>query len=249
VPYTAVIVDEAQDLSCAAMRLVHTLGGDGRDGLTLLADPQQLILPGGCALAQAGISVAGREVVLTYDERNTAQILAFASRQATKYAVPIPVTDASPIGGLTVIDRPDVLPRVGPEPVVARFTSRPRRSDRMAARIGELLADESIRPRDIGVLCLSEHGVRVAADAVRRSGLPVNQLTDAGAPADAVTVATVRRAKGLEFKHVLVADVSSDCLDGSPPFEGLGRESWEVRRRELYVAMTRARDGLWVGVI
>lgn len=34
-----------------------------------------------------------------------------------------------------------------------------------------------------------------------------------------------------------------------PPADGAERERWERLRRELYVAMTRARDGLWVGVV
>ena len=27
------------------------------------------------------------------------------------------------------------------------------------------------------------------------------------------------------------------------------RERWHIERRELYVGMTRARDGLWVGTV
>jgi len=33
------------------------------------------------------------------------------------------------------------------------------------------------------------------------------------------------------------------------PVDATERECWELRRRELYVGMTRARDGLWVGVV
>ncbi len=63
-------------------------------------------------------------------------------------------------------------------------------------------------------------------------------------PVDAVKVGTVKRAKGLEFKQVLLARVPPALLD-SPAG---GDEAREIQRRELYVAMTRARDGLWVGV-
>jgi len=60
----------------------------------------------------------------------------------------------------------------------------------------------------------------------------------------------VKRAKGLEFKHVLIADASDLDAPGAAPPEGAAeREHWELRRRELYVGMTRARDGLWVGVV
>jgi superfamily I DNA/RNA helicase len=76
-------------------------------------------------------------------------------------------------------------------------------------------------------------------------------LTDYdGAPTDAIKVGTVKRAKGLEFKHVLLPEVrASDLAEAGPPADDTRREQWERERRELYVAMTRARDGLWVGVV
>jgi len=65
-----------------------------------------------------------------------------------------------------------------------------------------------------------------------------------------VKVGTIKRAKGLEFKQVLMADVEVDWIgEADAPTVGAERERWELRRRELYVAMTRARDGLWVGVV
>ena len=49
---------------------------------------------------------------------------------------------------------------------------------------------------------------------------------------------------------MLTADVPLEAIGGgAPPEDGAERERWELRRRELYVGMTRARDGLWVGVV
>ena len=45
--YAAVIVDEAQDLSLAMIRMLHGLVGDGPDAFTLIGDGQQSIYPGG----------------------------------------------------------------------------------------------------------------------------------------------------------------------------------------------------------
>lgn len=61
-------------------------------------------------------------------------------------------------------------------------------------------------------------------------------------------VGTIKRAKGLEFKQVLLARVDGALL--TPVAEGLDEgaaEAREITRRELYVGMTRTRDGLWVG--
>ncbi len=86
---------------------------------------------------------------------------------------------------------------------------------------------------------------------LREAGAPVVMLTDYdGAPVDAIKVGTIKRAKGLEFKQVLLPEVRADELGpAAPPQDPSERERWELRRRELYVAMTRARDGLWVGVV
>ena len=49
-PYTAVVVDEVQDLSCAMVRMLHLMVGDRPDGLLLIGDGQQSVYPGGFTL-------------------------------------------------------------------------------------------------------------------------------------------------------------------------------------------------------
>ena len=61
-------------------------------------------------------------------------------------------------------------------------------------------------------------------------------------------VGTIKRAKGLEFKQVLIPDIRREHTITQPPTDETDRERWDLTRRELYVAMTRARDGLWVGI-
>ena len=52
------------------------------------------------------------------------------------------------------------------------------------------------------------------------------------------------------FKQVLLARVSAAEIDATrAPEDGAESERWELRRRELFVGATRARDGLWVGVL
>ena len=43
------------------------------DGLNLIGDGQQTIYPGGYTLAEAGVSIAGRGVVMDTNYRNTAR--------------------------------------------------------------------------------------------------------------------------------------------------------------------------------
>jgi superfamily I DNA/RNA helicase len=104
---------------------------------------------------------------------------------------------------------------------------------------------------DVGVLCETKAAVGRAERALGEAGIPCVSLEDYdGTLFDGVKVGTIKRAKGLEFKQVLLPEVRPASLgDAPPPTDDVARERWELDRRELYVGMTRARDGLWVGVL
>lgn len=240
--YAAVIVDEAQDLSCAMVRLLHSLVGDSPDAFTLIGDGQQSIYPGGYTLAEAGVSVAGRGVVLDVNYRNTAQILSFAQRLVSGdiYA---DIEGVSARGDAT-----SHIARVGPEPTIVNCPSTSEVNAKMVERIRDVL-ERGGTVGDVAVLCASKMSARAAASALCRAGLPVIDLeTYNGSPVDAVKIGTVKRAKGLEFKHVLLPDIRRSQTRSTPPTDEAEHERWDLRQRELYVAMTRARDGLWVGI-
>lgn len=232
--YRAVIVDEAQDLTCAMVRMLHLLVGDRPDGLTLIGDGQQSIYPGGFTLAEAGISIAGRGVVMNTNYRNTREIFEFAG------AVVADDEFADLEGLVQTGDRVTEIVRSGPLPQSLRFTHRGDHDRALIAHIKSL----DIPIGDIGVLCLELYKVNELAAALHGAGIPFIKLDDyAGSPIDAVKLGTVKRAKGLEFKQVAIGRVTPGLLAGS----GSANEDEALQRRELYVAMTRARDGLWVG--
>lgn len=243
-PIAAVIVDEAQDLTCAQIRLLHALTGDAADGLTLIGDGQQSIYPGGYTLAEAGVSLAGRGVVMDINYRNTAQIVEFASRL-------VDGDEFADIEGTTTLgDRTARVDRTGPEPVLWRG-AQPDAAAALVDRVRQVLTDIGTNPCDIGVLSPTHAGVQGALRALGAAGIPTINLTDyEGVPVDAVRVGTIKRAKGLEFKQVLVCAVPAVLVaaDAQAPAADADRERWDRDRRELFVAMTRARDGLWVAV-
>ncbi|MGN6325237.1 UvrD-helicase domain-containing protein [Pseudolysinimonas sp.] len=239
--YDAIIVDEAQDLSCAALRLLHLLVGDRPDGLLLVADGRQSIYPGGWTLAEAGISVAGRGAVLTTNYRTTAEIADFA---------------AAMLGDDTAVDlegaaddEPATSLRHGPEPVRRTFESRALHDASFIEHVRGIVAAGG-RLGDIGVLALSNVVAQEAAAALEEAGIRVVDLERYdGRPVDAVKVGTIKRAKGLEFTDVLVVRAPLHLVqpivgDVDPGVV----ERRDLQRRELYVAMTRAREHVWVGV-
>ncbi|MGE3447472.1 MAG: UvrD-helicase domain-containing protein [Microbacteriaceae bacterium] len=243
-PYTAVIVDEAQDLSCQGMRLLHALAGDGPDGLLVVGDGQQAVYPGGYTLKEAGVSVTGRSTVLTRNYRNGSAILEAALEVVSQDDFTDLDVEIAPGARGCETDRPGG--------VVRRFPSVDRRSQRE-----ELIADLQIqldggtRPGDIGVLTRTTKQADEWAASLKQAGIAVQDLaTYDGSLSTGVKVGTYRRAKGLEFAQVYVPDLDSAVSVPSDPAKAdAWRERNELERRCLFVAMTRARDRLWLGTV
>jgi hypothetical protein len=244
--YRAVVIDEAQDLTAAMIRLLHRLVGDAPDAFNLIGDGQQSIYPGGYTLGELGISIAGRGVVMTRNYRNTREIAAFASSL---------VGDSGFVdiesGTRGRMDASEVL-RDGVAPTITRFTSTSAHDSALVARVWELLATPGVHSGDVAVLTMRTREVSSVLRLLTGAGIAGMELAKYdGRTTAAVKVGTIKRAKGLEFKHVLVAQaparlVGPASVDGGRKEVG---ERIEMERRELYVAMTRARDGLWVGVV
>lgn len=246
--YRAVIVDEAQDLSCVAIRMLHSLVGDLPDGLTLIGDGQQTIAPGGATLAEAGVSIAGRSVVLGTNYRNTVEIAEFAGSL-------LDGERHTDLEGATVLPDSAETARRGPRPVYTVFPSRAVHDESLVERVREIVAaaerdGDGVRLGDIGVLALYSWHAREAAEALEAAGIPTIDLADYdGTPVDAVKVGTIKGAKGLEFAEVLLVRTPPYLVQpGVPEVDDATAERTALQRRELFVGMTRARDGLWVGV-
>ncbi|WP_208320425.1 UvrD-helicase domain-containing protein [Salinibacterium sp. ZJ77] len=245
--YSAVVIDEAQDLSCAMIRMLHLLVGDGPDAFNLIGDGQQSIYPGGYTLAELGISISGRGVVMSQNYRNTAEIARFADSLVRESSFVDIET-----GGGAAADAAEYL-RSGPKPTVARFGTKPRHDAAVVDYVRDATSDATIRLGDIGILAMYQHQVNDLIAALTAAGIPaINLEKYTGQAVDAVKVGTIKRAKGLEFKLVAVARAPLALLDGGSAKAEIGsaeRERIALELRELYVAMTRARDGLWVGVL
>jgi hypothetical protein len=244
--YRAVVIDEAQDLTAAMIRLLHRLVGDQPDGFNLIGDGQQSIYPGGYTLGELGISIAGRGVVMTRNYRNTREIGAFAASM---------VGDAGFVdiesGTRGRMDASEVL-RDGVAPTITRFTSTSAHDTALVARVRGLLATPGVHSGDVAVLAMRTRDVSSMLRLLSASGVPALDLAKyEGRVAATVKVGTVKRAKGLEFKHVLVAHTPARLVGPAavPENDQDAGERVEMERRELYVAMTRARDSLWVGVL
>ncbi len=244
IPYTAVIVDEAQDLSCQGMRLLHALAGDGPDGLLVVGDGQQAVYPGGYTLKEAGVSVTGRSTVLTRNYRNGSEILEAALEVVSQDDF----TDLD----VEVAHGARGCETERPGGVVRRFPSVDRRSQR-EERLADLQIqlDGDARPGDIAVLTRTTSQAIEWMSVLTQAGIPAQDLaTDDGSLSSGVKVGTFQGAKGLEFAQVYVPDLDSAIsMQSDPTKADAWRERNELERRSLFVAMTRARDRLWLGTV
>ncbi|MGW1194283.1 UvrD-helicase domain-containing protein [Streptomyces sp. NPDC002536] len=244
-PYAAVIADEVQDLTLVGVRLLHALVGDTDNGLLLVGDGQQSVYPGGFRLSDAGIDVRGdRGQVLRTNYRNAKEIL--------DAALAVVAEDAfDDIDGTRTAGHRDV-------DLTYHDGTVTRAVFRTAAAQDEALLDalRTLGPSnwpDSAILCRSHRETNHFRDLLNRSGIPLCPLDRYdGQPVAAVKLGTYRRAKGLEFKHVHLPDhdIASDgSVDSSAPDADVTRERQELWRTQLFVAMTRARDTLWLGSV
>lgn len=244
-PYVAVVVDEVQDLNLLGVRLLHTLVGDAPDGLLLIGDGQQSVYPGGFTLAEAGIAVTGRSIVLRVNYRNTRQIL----QKASEVVAGDRFQDLEALDEAAPVDLE--VARTGPMPITVRATERRSHDTALREIVAETVRQLGVTYGDLAVLTSTKARAKEYRGVLAGWGVPVVDLEDYdGQSTDRVKVGTVKRAKGLEFKYVFLP-----LLEDGPSTrwveetESAHRERVERERRELFVAMTRARDGLWLGFL
>jgi hypothetical protein len=237
VAYGAVIADEIQDLSCQALRLLAQIARP-EERLLFVGDGQQQIYPGGFTLSEAGISVAGRSMVLRTNYRNAATIL---SRSATLVAED------------EYNDLDEQAERGHREVVTVRSggqvweTTAPCVEALRAGAIEHVkrLTAGGHSPAGIALLCATNSEAARHRQLLGEARIAAIDLSSyCGNPVEAVKVGTYQRAKGLEFKHVVLPLTSKPRAVAS---EDARREERERDNRMLFVAMTRARDTLWLG--
>lgn len=246
-PYRAVVIDEAQDLTQMGLQLAFALAGGGRpDGLFILGDGQQSVYPGGVNLLQSGIDVRGRSTMLKVNYRNPRPVAEFARRFAEEADVDDGgEKDETSAAGETAANRD------GEAPELEAFVSIDAHDAALVARIEELASRDDTSTGDIAVLVPSNRLAQHYESLITDMGLRAQKLAKyEGIPNDSVKVGTYQRGKGLEFKRVFVPRLDSEGLgearrhgeDDATHAERLAR-----LRRQVYVAITRARDGVWLG--
>ncbi|MDX3779739.1 UvrD-helicase domain-containing protein [Streptomyces europaeiscabiei] len=245
--YRHVVIDEAQDLHPAQWRLLRAAVPERPDDLFIAGDPHQRIYDSKVSLRAVGIKVAGRSTKMRKNYRSTHEILSWATG----------LLIGRPIAELADDSRDDTLLGYrsalhGNRPETYGTATEDTELDALVGRVRGWL-DGGVAPGEIGVCARLNRTCEQVVERLKAEGVPVARLKGAATGrADAVSVGTMHAFKGLEYRCVAVVGVRDEVLPfpkAMTPVEvdRLQHEADLAAERCLvFVACTRARDGLYV---
>jgi len=242
--YRCMLVDEVQDLSQNEVALLARMRapdgselGNCENGLFLVGDGAQTIYKKGFSLASVGIPVANRSFVLQKNYRNTKEVLKAAFRLISHYE--FADVDEDNIQRPT---EPHYANSHGERPCIIKCSSEYDQAEFVARHTLNLIEAGEV-PGQICIIGFNKvirDQMQAALKEIDVSSIELRDDVDFDSPA--VKFSTVESAKGHEFSTVFVVGLNDDVI----PSKGIGED--EIRREasRLYVAMTRARDALYL---
>lgn len=241
-PFTHIIVDEAQDLGVAELRMMGALAS-GPNALFFAGDLGQRIFQLPFSWAALGVDVRGRSYSLRINYRTSRQIREAADRLLPPKVRDVDGTEDDRTGAQSVFE--------GPSPTIDECVDEANEVEIVAGHLQTALA-KGIGASEIGIFVRSGEYLPRARAAVVAAGLEARQLTEHVEDAqDRISIGTMHLAKGLEFKLVIVMACDDDALPlqsrvGEATDEDELNTIFETERHLFYVACTRARDHLHV---
>lgn len=242
-PFDYAVVDEAQDLSVAQLRLLAALGKSRPDALFFAGDLGQRIFQPPFSWKTLGVDVRGRSHTLRVNYRTSHQIRMRADRLLGP--------ELSDVDGNVEERRHTVSVFNGPDPSIREYDNAEAEAAAVGSWMSELL-DEGFAPHEIAVFVRSEHEIDRAQAAVVSAAVPSRVLDEKLDTRNGeVSICTMHLAKGLEFRAVAVMACDDEVLPSQRRIEAIGdeadlKEVYDTERQLLYVASTRARDRLMI---
>lgn len=239
-----VVVDESQDFGRPELELVKALVPKHLENNIFLAgDSGQRIYKRDFSWRSIGIAVVGRARRLKINYRTTEQIRSFADT-----VLPTEMPEHGDVNP----KREAVSVLAGPEPSVISCKDSFEEQAILEEWVKQQIED-GFEARDIAIFTRTKQALdNWVAPAVKAAGYDWHLLRDDEAvTGNDVSIGTMHRAKGLEFKTVAVVGCNSSDL----PFKKVlgrltdasDRDAFVEQERSLfYVACTRARDRLMI---
>lgn len=247
-PYTSAVVDEAQDMGEPALKLLRAIVpksvADDRNSLFIVGDAHQRIYARKASMGTCGIDVRGRSRRLRLNYRTTEMIRRYAVAILEGIDVDDLDESADTLSGYRSLVK-------GGEPERHGYKTK---SEELKALTQWLSASHgrSTDTSSVAVLVRTNAQLAEVEAALKAAKLSTfvlkNNMFDDPSKTG-IRIATMHRAKGLEFDRVALALLAENML---PPRHALQRAVDDAGRREiierekslLHVASTRARSHL-----
>ena len=231
-PYYAVVIDETQDFGPQALKLLRAMIAPDSNDMFFVGDGHQRIYSRNrAAMTRCGIDIRGRSRKLYLNYRTTDEI----RRQAVALLEGCEIDDLD--DGRDETKRYKSISH-GPVPQLITVEGLESAAQDTIAFIKEWQSGQAEGVSlSFCISASSEKGREAMARQLQAAGLVCATITAQNnhiGKRDVVHMATMHRAKGLEFDCVVV--VAPTSYFGKP-------EETESQRKLLYVALTRAKRG------
>lgn len=228
--YSAIVIDETQDFGPQALRLIRAMTEQGDNDLFFVGDGHQRIYSRNrAAMSKCGIDIRGRSKKLYLNYRTTDEI----RRQAVALLEGCQVDDLD--DGQDESRRYKSLSH-GPTPELVQLDSLDEVMPALLIRLKNWAAQAD--PDDQKTVCViapTKKQRDAVSSFIERDGMRtkiIDENQNAGVAQNLVYVATMHRAKGLEFDRVIVVAPKAWLGDA---------RSNENNRKLMYVAVSRAK--------
>ncbi|WP_341313499.1 UvrD-helicase domain-containing protein [Paraburkholderia sp. IMGN_8] len=230
--YSSIVVDETQDFGPQALRLLRAMIAEGPNDLFFVGDGHQRIYSRHrAAMSKCGIDIRGRSRKLYINYRTTDEI----RRKAVALLEGVEVDDLD--DGQDESSRYRSLTH-GPAPAEVHAVGMEEAGEQVREFLHQWpKEDDGQPPRSYCVVASSEKDRGTLALLLQKAGertVTITAQSNHTEEQGVVHMATMHRAKGLEFDYVAVVAPSSY----------VGEQGEDSNRRQLlYVALTRAKRG------
>ncbi len=239
-PYSHVIADEIQDFSNPELRFLRALTEEGPNDLFLVGDPYQRIYNNRkIAFSQVGINVRGkRSKRLRVNYRTTEEIKRAAVNIVNGCAFDDFDGEVESLAGYVSLIH-------GDKPEYKVFGTK---DEEMAAILSfiRMCRDNGIELKDMVIACDNRNAIKTIQDMLHRNNVPYfNLFSETGGSTNGVNLSTFHNMKGLEFKVVILSDVSKATFPRITydynEMDPVEKRNYLMNQKALmYVAITRA---------
>ena len=239
-PYSHIIADEIQDFSNPELRFLRALTEEGPNDLFLVGDPYQRIYNNRkIAFSQVGINVRGkRSKRLRVNYRTTEEIKRSAVNIVNGCAFDNFDGEVETLAGYVSLIH-------GDKPEYKVFGTK---DEEMAAILTfiRMCRDNGINLNDMVVACDNKNSIKTIQDMLHRNNVPYfNLFSETGGNSNGVNLSTFHNMKGLEFKVVILSDVSKATFPrishAYNEMDAVEKKNYLMNQKALmYVAITRA---------